>query len=73
MTDDDDDDDDDKMNALYFDTKILPPMFLIEIYYSSSAEIFQYAVLQRGLQDKRLMTAVTLRVLRDKLIASRMR
>jgi len=48
-------------------------MFLIEIYYSSADEIFQYGfVLQHGLQDKCVMTAVTLRVLRDKLIASRL-
>jgi len=49
-------------------------MFLIEIYYSSADEIFQYGfVLKHGLQDERLMTAVTLRVLPDKLIASRLR
>lgn len=74
MTDNDDDDVDDKMNSSYFDTQILPPVFLIEIYYPSTDEIFQYGfVLKHKLQDKSLMTAVALRVLRDKLIASRLR
>jgi hypothetical protein len=67
-------DDDDKMNSSYFDTYIFPPLFLIEIYYPSADEILQYGfVLKQGLQDKSLITAVTLRLFRDKLIASRLR